>query len=345
MADESSAVSLCFKQIGQYSPDGLQVVLQSKLGLGELTALHKTLRKIIDPLTKTTPSQSIKKRKVTTAMLPSSAEVFKSKILPQVREHLAILTTEEMRCIPKIDTVTSFNTDYSKMTLEEIKREHQMLMMADEKVTNVQLVIRFHRGLLYLETSMQQEITNVKNWISEELGVSYDVARRYMTVALLLRRFPRLLACGLSFDQLAKHNKNFLDYFSTENEGLQDSLAVRYEIVALGKKIVVIPGEVNVPALEYGNLDPDSGYYPSNPTSSLDVDDDEFNRWKSVDADALPKLLWPADDVAEDLETIVTKAAEMTVSSPPFVSVSSRYVGGMGCDVSKATECTNRKNK
>ena len=320
------------RQLGQYSSDGLQFLLKNmKLDSKKQSVFYEVIDELINTVSQTTPSKSIKKRKVVTATLPSSAEVFKSKILPQVRERLATLAIEETRGRMTIDNVavTSFNTNYMQMSLEEIKREHQRLMMVDEKLTNVQLIVRFYIGLLYLETARRLEITNFK-WISEELGVSYDVARRYMVVALLIRRFPRLLACGLSFDQLAKHNKNFLEYLNTENADLRDSLEVRYEIVALGKKIVVIPGEVNVPALAFGNLDPDSSYYLSDPASYLDVEDVEFNRWRAVDADKLPELLWPADDVAEELETIVTQAAGITLSSLPSVSTARRYVGGRG---------------
>ena len=82
-----------------------------------------------------------------------------------------------------------------------------------------------------------------------------------MTVALLIRRCPRLLICNLSFDQLAKHNKNFVKYFSDGNEDLQDSLAVACEINVLGKRMVIKPSELNVLALEYRHLDPDISYY------------------------------------------------------------------------------------
>jgi len=109
----------------------------------------------------------------------------------------------------------------------------------------------------------------------------------------------------------------------------------------LGKKIAINPSEVNVPSLAYGNLDPDNSYYLSN---SVDSHDEEFNEWKSVDNDQLPKLLWPADDIADDLEKIVTKASEMTVSSvgPPFIT-SPFIPGGRGRGASRALEYKPKK--
>ena len=85
-------------------------------------------------------------------------------------------------------------------------------------------------------------------------------------------------------------------------------------------------------------FDPDSSYYLSDPASYLDVEDQEFNRWRSVDADTLPKLLWPADDAAEELETLVTQAAGITLSSLPFVSTARQYIGGRGQAMARALE-------
>jgi hypothetical protein len=57
MADESSAVSAFVKQLGQYSADGMQVVLKTALSSRELSTLNEILQKVIGPLAQTTPSK------------------------------------------------------------------------------------------------------------------------------------------------------------------------------------------------------------------------------------------------------------------------------------------------
>ena len=187
MSDENLAISECLKQLGQFSADGLQVAINAALSESESKTLNQIVQKLFTTMPKT-PSKAIKKKKTTTAHLPSSLEVFESKILPQVRQRLASHATNEIQGIVKVNSIMEFNTEYDKMSLHEIKDQHAKILIADNKVTNVQLFIRFHRGLLYLETFRRYEQeTNFDQWILDNLGISYDVARRYMTVALLIR--------------------------------------------------------------------------------------------------------------------------------------------------------------
>jgi len=322
MSDENQAISEYLKQLGQFSSDGLQVAINATLNASESETLNQIVQKLFTSLPKT-PSKAIKKKKTTTVHLPSSSEVFKSKILPQVRQRLASHATNEMQGIVQVNSIMEFHTKYNNMTLDQIKDEHAKILMADEKVKNVQLFIAFHRGLLYLETSRRyQQETNFDQWILNNLGISYAVATRYMTVTLLIRRCPRLLICGLSFDQLAKHNQNFLKYFSDDEEGLQDSLAVTCEINVLGKTMVIKPREVNVPALEFKNLDPDSSYYP---TYNENCDEDELSKWMPADRIEMSELLFPSDD--HEMDTIATTAAGLSMGSTLPESLSSAARG------------------
>jgi hypothetical protein len=276
-----------------------------------------------------TPSKATKKRKTTPGYLPNSSEVFESKILPQVRERLASHATNETRGIVKVDSVMKFNTVYNEMSLDEIKGEHEQILIADNNVTKVQLFIRFHRGMLYLETFRRfEQKTNFKQWILDNLGITYDVARRYMTVALLIRRCPRLLICDLSFDQLAKHNKNFVKYFLDDKEGLQDSLAVTCEIDVLGKRMIIKPSEVNVPALEYGNLDPDSSYYLTDSAYNENLDEDEFSKWVPADKSKINELLFPSDN--DEMEAIIATTAQLSFGSMPLCVSSASCGRGRG---------------
>ena len=72
--------------------------------------------------------------------------------------------------------MNNFKPEYKEMTFEEMEIEHARILNADDNVTNVQLLIRFHRGMLYLEIcSRFDENCDFKKWILEKLGISYDL--------------------------------------------------------------------------------------------------------------------------------------------------------------------------
>jgi hypothetical protein len=144
-----------------------------------------------------------------------------------------------------------------------------------------------------------------------------------------------LLICGLSFDQLAKHNKNFIEHFHVDKEGLHDSLAVAIEVEFQGKPLVIRPGEVNVPALAYENFDPDSSYYP------VPVENSELNTWMSTDRTKTAKLLWPPED---DIETVVTMASELAIGSRRRQGIPSISNMGRGHSLVRALEYKAKKN-
>jgi hypothetical protein len=138
------------------------------------------------------------------------------------------------------------------------------MLLLDAKIKQVELFAAFQRGMLYIAAYNRFAAATVnsqmKKWFPENLGISYDAAARYYSVALLLRRCPRLFMCDLSFDQLAKHGSSIKERLKTDND-LYEKLAVTVEFRVLGQIMKITHADVITPSIAYKNMDPDDHYY------------------------------------------------------------------------------------
>jgi len=105
----------------------------------------------------------------------------------------------------------------------------------------------------------QAENKPLKAALVDEFGVSYDTALRYMTFTALLKRYPLLMICGLTYAQITKHKKRLLDFLKTETEGLGDKLSQPLDLFAEGKNLHIEPADHQVPATSF-TTDPDHLY-------------------------------------------------------------------------------------
>ncbi|KAK3773243.1 hypothetical protein RRG08_012368 [Elysia crispata] len=76
-----------------------------------------------------------------------------------------------------------------------------------------------------------------------------------MCLALLIKRFPRLLVCGLSFNQLVKHYKRILK--TAQNKNTNDQLSQSVAIICQDQQIEIKPGEVTIRNSFDQSTDPD----------------------------------------------------------------------------------------
>ena len=53
-----------------------------------------------------------------------------------------------------------------------------------------------------------------------------------MTFTALIKRYPLLMICRLTYAQLSKHNKRLLEFLKTETEGLGDKLSQALDLSA-----------------------------------------------------------------------------------------------------------------
>ena len=302
MASAEKKTGEKIKDVSQFSTDGIQLAIKMALTDKELEAFDSAIEKLSTTLQesaggKSTTSKAIKKRKAPTEFLPTGDEVFKTKILPQIQEKLADNTCQELalRAV-KTSLCMNFPTNFGKMSIDELIQMHSIILNQEGKLTQLQLILRFQKGMLYTEAyNRQKNNENLKQWFRDNLGVSYQVVWNHITVAMLLKRFPRLFVCGLSFEQLHKHSKRFIDYLRNDLE-LHDKLAVGIEMFAQGAKVKIEASEVYVPTSKYIPSDPDSHYYHISSAcdeEQMDGDQESFHQWMTDKSKDVQSLLSP----------------------------------------------------
>jgi len=80
-----------------------------------------------------------------------------------------------------------------------------------------------------------------------------------MTFTALIKRYPLLMICGLSYAQLSKHNKRLLQFLNTETAGLGDKLFQPLDLSPESKRVHIEPADHLVPATSF-STDPDHVY-------------------------------------------------------------------------------------
>ena len=196
-----------------------------------------------------------KGKKDKTNLLPTSDEIYETAILPQIHRKIQEYEENELQGA-SIKLSIQFPSDIKSMNVEQMKQFHTRLMKQEQIVQDIDLLLKFHRGYLYLiaRSKLPQE-TNVKDWFHTEFGVVYSTAHKYMCLALLIKRFPRLLVCGLSFNQLVKHYKRILK--TAQNKNTNDQLSQSVVIICQDQQIEIKPGEVTIRNSFDQSTDPD----------------------------------------------------------------------------------------
>lgn len=88
-----------------------------------------------------------------------------------------------------------------------------------------------------------------------------EVALKIMTFSLMVKRFPKLLVCQLTFSQLIKHDNSLAKHLAMDAD-VSDQLSHSLDITAARKWIIRIePSEVLVPNIAFKHDDPDAHYY------------------------------------------------------------------------------------
>ena len=196
-----------------------------------------------------------KRKKDKTNLLPTSDEIYETAILPQIHRKIQEYEENEVQGA-SIKLSIQFPSDIKSMNVEQMKQFHTLLMKQEQIVQDIDLLLKFHRGYLYLiaRGKLPQE-TNVKDWFHTEFGVVYSTAHKYMCLALLIKMFPRLLVCGLSFNQLVKHYKRILK--TAQNKNTNDQLSQSVAIICQDQQIEIKPGEVTIRNSFDQSTDPD----------------------------------------------------------------------------------------
>ena len=136
-----------------------------------------------------------------------------------------------------------------------------------------------------------------------EFGIGYNTAIRYITFAVLIKRYPRLMICGLTYTQITKHQKRLLNYLKTD-AGLHDKLSQPLSVSAQNKALEIQVADIGVPSTSY-STDPDHVYedfYYSPDCDAIPEDEDQAS-WLNTSGDLLNDSLFD-DDQTELLQQL-----------------------------------------
>ena len=243
------------KYISSFSLDAVHNAIEQAVG-SEKDKFIDMLQNVQSVLDK--PPE--KRRKESKMFRQSDKAIFEEKILPQISEKLTEYGRLEMfgkNCEWKVRL--NFQVDYKSLNMNELKMQHAVILEEEKNLACLDLVVKYYRGLVYFRARQLLKVNEtVKAMFRTEFGVCYNTAMRYMTFAALIKRYPRLMACGLSFDQITKHQKRLLDYLKTDT-GLHDRLSQPLNVSAQDKDIEIQPSDICVPNTTF-NIDPDYVY-------------------------------------------------------------------------------------
>lgn len=133
------------------------------------------------------------------------------------------------------------NVDYKKIPSDKLINYHEIIVFAETTTNNLHLIIALHRGQLYLRA---RQLNNgkipIKELYKDWFDVSYPTANRYENFAILIQSFPKLIVCGLTFDQLVKHHTRLLKFLKSDLL-LVDKLRSPLTLKVLGKHFNLEP--------------------------------------------------------------------------------------------------------
>lgn len=235
-----------------------------------------TLEKIHSILEKPTK----KRKKETELFKMSDKNIFEQRILPQIREKLA-----EYERLEKLDKTLEwkikfdFVKDYETLNIDDLKLQHAVILETEITITSLDLVVKFYRGLIYFRArEISAKEVNIKSFFQDEFGIGYNTAIRYMIFSSIIKRYPRLMICRLSYTQIMKHQKRLFDTLKGDLN-LHDRLSQSFSVTVENKVVKITPSDISVPVKRF-NVNPDFIYEDFFNNNDGDKSEDkEFEDW------------------------------------------------------------------
>ncbi len=238
------------KQIAAFSEDAIDMALQT-LSKDQWTHFEAGL----DTVSASLGGRKERRKAEGKESNISDEIIFTTHILPEIQKRL--VGSEKLETTGALSIIVNFRikTDYRSSSIKDMLREHAIIVQTEEAVRAMFLIAQYSRGLLYLELGekLKREGKSIKEFVEGgNLPVAYITVLRYMTLATIVLKYPRLLLCQLSFAQLMKHKTRLLHYLSKkEGHDLHCRLSVPFVVVANGEKIQIRQEEIRTPAEKF----------------------------------------------------------------------------------------------
>jgi hypothetical protein len=214
------------KTIAKFSEDAIyQAIERTNADEKKISSILKPIADALLSKPKVKKSSNLKGR----PNRMSDGDIFKQCVIPQINQRLLKYEAESLTEII-LAVNLDFETNFCDMSMAQMVKNHAKIVKEEAALQDMDLVLKYHRGLLYCVAYGQKPAEETcRDWFREKFGVFYETALRYMNVALLLKKWPVLLLCDLSYAQLLKHNRRLQAYISND-----EKLSAR-----LGEKIMI----------------------------------------------------------------------------------------------------------
>ena len=226
----------------------------------------------------------------------SDEVIFKENVIPDIKKRMMDIEREEMNKAFQITVDFAIKTDFKACNVEDLLTEHTKIVLTEEGLKALTLFAQYSRGLLYLSLveKLNENGHSLRNIIDQgRLSVSHTTALRYMTLASIILKYPRLLICQMTFTQIMKHKKSLLNFLAhPDGHDLHCRLSLPLDITAQGHKIKIQREDIITPTVKF-NTDADWQYHDQHTKAPLTdeelksmvdsrVPDDEESQLQSV---------------------------------------------------------------
>lgn len=288
------------KNLSKYSEDALALAITSSLSSEEIQQFTISLTKVEETLKGTTRQ---KKEKKASPDVLSDKFIFENEIVPKILAKItAIEQQEHSGKYIELNISFDFNTHFENMKREELIRTHDKLLVLEETAIGINLLIQFQRGKLYsaLKTNIKKSGQVFQTYIENELHLCYRTVLKYILVAGIISKFPRLVLCGLNFSQILKYKNKLLDYFTQEGKTLADRLSVSVDIIMQGKPMSIHHCDVHIPKI---SMPVSNDFEFRDKYEKSNLHEDEISKL----ADATTEQYLSSPDELDELERYVNK--------------------------------------
>ena len=136
--------------------------------------LQDFLRKPVKNKKQSDPETSRNKKHWMVQSKPCDAEIFESKVNPHIRENIEKYkeiqnSAQDMEHKLTLNFITHFS-NFQLSDMATIKTVHMDIIQEERTVLHLQLVISYHRGLLYINArNVLPDCVNIKNGTMKNL--------------------------------------------------------------------------------------------------------------------------------------------------------------------------------
>lgn len=233
------------KKLAAVSPDALETALRVCPLSKETREQLKALSEIV---VKASPTKTAKR---------TPGDDFLKYIVPKIEK--AVKEYQEKKRGFRLPDLKLELPDFINTDLENLVTVHEQLMQQELSLSTRLLYIRFQRGLLYKEAHKHMtDLEQFRNWLKEKFELSYSSVTAYIHVAELLKRYPMLFVCGLTFEQIRRHSTRIRSFCESCSDFSMDEpcdISDDVDVVS----ITAEPSEIKVP--DMAPKDPDFEFF------------------------------------------------------------------------------------